>query len=148
MVELRQALISIHPDHAAAILSGKKTVELRRRVPDLPPGSKLWIYATRPRGAVVAMATVEQVVRGTPVQIWRAHGIEANVTRSDFDVYFAGCTSAAAIVLRECSKVSDVSLESLRGLRERFHPPQVITWLAPNESAFLKRSGTLRRSAA
>jgi predicted transcriptional regulator len=52
------ALISIRPGYANAILDGTKTIELRRRVPELVSGTRLWIYATRPTAAVVGVAPI------------------------------------------------------------------------------------------
>src|SRR4051794_32919901 len=48
VAEETDAIISIHPSYADAILAGEKTIELRRRIPNISQGARLWIYATRP----------------------------------------------------------------------------------------------------
>ena len=58
MPDATDAIISIHPDYADAIFAGKKTIELRRRIPEVPSGTRLWIYATRPTGAIIGFVTI------------------------------------------------------------------------------------------
>jgi predicted transcriptional regulator len=84
------AIISIHPDYADAILAGTKTIELRRRLPELPPGMRLWIYATRPTGAVVGFVTIEEVARAHPATIWKKHHTGTSVDYASFKAYFNG----------------------------------------------------------
>jgi hypothetical protein len=73
MPDAADAIISIHPGYADAILAGTKTIELRRRVPKLTTGSQLWIYATRPTGAVIGVVTVQDVTKAHPMTIWKKH---------------------------------------------------------------------------
>jgi hypothetical protein len=68
------AIISIHPGYADAILDGTKTIELRRRVPELANGTRFWIYATRPTAAVVGVATISDVKRAHPARSGRSTG--------------------------------------------------------------------------
>ncbi|MDE0040937.1 MAG: ASCH domain-containing protein, partial [Candidatus Poribacteria bacterium] len=71
MVNIQDALISIRPNFAEAILAGKKTVEIRRRIPALQVGTRLWIYATRPLGAIIGTAIVAKIIEGTPTELWK-----------------------------------------------------------------------------
>ena len=54
-------ILSIHPRHVASILSGAKTVELRRTRPNVHPGQAIAIYSTNPESALVAAGRVERV---------------------------------------------------------------------------------------
>ncbi|MCA1515640.1 ASCH domain-containing protein [Bradyrhizobium sp. NBAIM01] len=78
------AIVSIHPDYADAILDGTKTIELRRRSPELANGTRLWIYATRPTAAVVGVATISDVNRAHPRTIWQKHRDGAGVDHASF----------------------------------------------------------------
>jgi predicted transcriptional regulator len=135
-----EAIISIHPRHAHAILDGKKTIELRRRIPLLPVGTKLWIYATRPLGAVIGTAIINQVVRGDPVEIWQKFGKQSGLERSEYDAYFQGSNEAIGLLLNNAQRSHrNVPIEDLRGLRLGFHPPQVITWISDGEAQCLSQ---------
>lgn len=134
------AIISIHPRHAHAILEGAKTIELRRRIPTLAVGTRLWIYATRPVGAVIGMATVERIVRGEPEQLWLEFGNQSGIDRLDFDAYFDGAEEAVGLLLVNARRsVAHVAIERLRSLREGFHPPQVMMSISNREAQLLRR---------
>lgn len=134
------AIISIHPRYAHAILDGVKTIELRRRIPSISIGTRLWIYATRPVGAVIGIATVERIVRGEPEQIWVEFGHQAAIERPDYDAYFEGAQEAIGIVLAQVQRNAEqVEIERLRTLRDGFHPPQVIMWISECEAQSLQR---------
>ncbi len=134
------AIISIHPRHAHAIFEGVKTIELRRRIPFLSVGTRLWIYATRPVGAVIGMATVERVVRGEPEQIWLEFGDQAGINRLDFDAYFDGAEEAVGLLLADVQRSAEhVEIERLRELRDGFHPPQVMMSISNREAELLER---------
>jgi predicted transcriptional regulator len=139
MSETVDAIISIHPGYADAILAGQKTIELRRRIPTLTNGSRLWIYATRPMSAIVGVVTIREVAKASPSTIWRRHRAGAGVDHASFNEYFAGAQEAVAILLTAAERISPITLEQLRRIRERFHPPQVLLRLTDTESKALWR---------
>jgi predicted transcriptional regulator len=133
------AIISIHPGYANAILNGTKTIELRRRVPELTNGTRLWIYATRPTAAVVGVATISDVNRAHPRTIWQKHRNGAGVDHASFMEYFDGAQQAVAILLDAVKRVRPISIRELRDIRDRFHPPQVLLRLTNAEAKALQR---------
>lgn len=139
MPDASDALISIHPGYADAILDGTKTIELRRRVPELSNGTRLWIYATRPTAAVVGVATIRDVNRAHPQTIWRKHRDGAGVDHASFMEYFQGAQEAVAILLAAVKRVRPITIEELREIRDRFHPPQVLLRLTDAEAKALQR---------
>ena len=133
------AIISIHPRHAHAILDGAKTIELRRRIPSVSIGTRLWIYATRPLGAVIGTATVERIVRGKPEEIWLQFGHRTGIERPEYEAYFDGAQQAIGLILTEAQRsLRHVAIEDLRDLRQGFHPPQVLTWISRQEAQSLR----------
>jgi len=122
----RLMLLSIHPRHVENILTGVKTVELRRTRPAIGPGQPVAIYATTPSAALVATCRIERVEVGAPSAIWTATGAGAAVTKDEFDRYFEGSTVAVALHLSSIAALGRAV--PLAKLRERgaFHPPQ--TW--------------------
>lgn len=139
MPETTDAIISIHPNYADAILSGTKTIELRRRIPELPPGTRLWIYATRPTGAVVGMATIQEVAKAHPTTIWKKHRNGAGVDHASFKAYFNGAEEAVAILLTAVGQVEPITIDQLREIRDAFHPPQVLMRLTASETKALRK---------
>lgn len=138
MTDVTDAIISIYPAHAHAILEGTKTIELRRRIPALSSGMRLWIYATRPTAAVVGVVTIEDVARARPATIWKQHRQGAGLDHASFKAYFAGTQEAVAILLSAARRVGPISMEQLRQVRDRFHPPQVLTHLTSVEARALR----------
>lgn len=132
------AIISIRPFFAEAILSGSKSIELRRRIPPMAVGTRLWIYATKPVGAIIGSVTIAKILRGTPEAIWHSSGHEAAIDRTAFDAYFEGTESAVGIVLIGAERCDPVSIDALRAMRTGFHPPQVIARITEEEATSLK----------
>lgn len=139
MPQFTEAVISIRPNFAEAILSGEKTVELRRRVPPIGVGTRLWIYATKPIGAVVGSAVVESIIRGSPSEVWKKCGGRTGVDRETFDVYFDEAELAIGLVLAEVRRGRPVPIEKLRSIRAGFHPPQVIARISDEEATSLDK---------
>lgn len=122
----RLMLLSIRPVYVEQILTGAKTVELRRTRPDVAPGQPVVIYATTPSAALVASCRIERIEVGMPAAIWSSAGSQAALERDEFDCYFAGSTIAVALHLSHVAALRHtVSLEQLRE-SFGFHPPQ--TW--------------------
>jgi predicted transcriptional regulator len=137
--ESEEAIISIHPEFANAIIAGTKTVELRRRIPPIKIDTRLWIYATQPIGAVIGTATIEAIVRGTPEFIWDWCADRADVSRAEFDRYFSGTSEAIGISLCAAQKIEAIEIERLRSWRPGFHPPQVMVKISASEAKNLLR---------
>lgn len=139
MPDAADALISIHPTYADAIIAGKKTIELRRRIPELPTGTRLWIYATRPTAAVIGFVTIRNVARAHPRTIWRKHRNGAGVDHAAFTAYFNGADVGVAIMLKAAERIGPISIDKLRKIREHFHPPQVLMRLTRAEAMALQK---------
>lgn len=134
-----EVLISIRPSFANAIFQGSKTVEIRRRIPAIEPGARLWIYVTKPIGEVRGVARVAGIVEGDADAVWRACGLRTGLTRSDFDDYLRGSAKAFGILLKDVKIGQPISMVVLKEIRENFHPPQVITRLTIAESLLFQR---------
>ncbi|MCV7356001.1 hypothetical protein [Mycolicibacterium fluoranthenivorans] len=120
-------LLSIKPGHVDNILSGSKTVELRRIRPQVSAGQPIAIYATMPVGAVVATCRVRKVDVALPEIIKARHLGQAAISATDFDAYFAGSGHAVAIHVDEVAALDNpVTLNEIRSRRSAYNPPQ--TW--------------------
>lgn len=125
MSNCNDILISVAPTHTRAILSGRKTVELRRRRIHVTGGTRVWIYSKVPVGSVEATAVVERVCQADPESLWSEFQQAVGITRTAFDQYFEGCTRGCAVVLRDVRPVNPaMKLAHLRTAFDGFHPPQ------------------------
>ena len=137
MDHIDEAIISILPVYVNAILAGTKTVELRRKIPNIRPSTRLWIYATKPVGAILCSAVVESIIEGTPEDIWNVSVGRTAVSRREFDEYFSGTSRAVALTLVDVVKRHEIGIEELRTLIKKFHPPQVLARLSRQDVAWL-----------
>jgi predicted transcriptional regulator len=128
----RDLVLSIKPEYSAKIVSGKKTVELRRRFSsNIEPGTIVLIYESSPTRALTGLASIAEVLHGPTSTIWKKFGDEACIRRSDFDSYFAGTKTGFAIKLRGARPLKRaLELKELRD-RFRFEPPQSFLYAPP-----------------
>lgn len=125
MIDHDEILISLKPRHAANIFGGEKTVELRKRRPNVEPGTRIWIYATSPTAAIKGYANLVQIQSGPPSLIWKNLGSRTGVSKEEFDSYFEACTTAHALMLADIMEMKQaLSLKRIRELVNDFHPPQ------------------------
>jgi predicted transcriptional regulator len=90
-------LLSVKPPHVERLMAGTKTVELRRRRWRVPPGTVALVYASGTTRALVGSVVVGATEAGSPEDIWHSHGLASEITREEFDSYFAGAQEAIAI---------------------------------------------------
>lgn len=128
----RDLVLSIKPEYSTKIVSGKKTVELRRRFsPKIQPGTLVLIYESSPTRAITGLARIAEVLHGPTNTIWKKFGAEACIRRSDFDSYFDGTKTGFAIKLRGARPLQRaLELQELRD-RFRFEPPQSFLYASP-----------------
>jgi predicted transcriptional regulator len=122
--------VSIHPRYVEAILDGRKTVELRKRMPRAESGTQLAIYASMPKCAVVASAVIDRIEAAKPERMWPQVRKIAAVTRQEFNEYFCDHTVAVAIHFSGVRVFEEpITLSELREAWQTFHPPQQFRYL-------------------
>ena len=127
---VNQAIISLKPRYVDLVLSGKKTVELRNRTVRMNSGTRIWIYATRPVGGIVALAEVASVVHGAPVDIWNRFEREMCIEKTCFDSYIKNRERVSALILTSIRKLKhSATLDWIRRSVGDFQPPQFYTHL-------------------
>ena len=122
-------LLAIHPEHAEAILAGRKTVELRR-TPIRRRFQYVALYATAPVKGIVGLCRVHAVVSGSPTRLWCEFGKACGITRRVFRDYFSGCQEAHALVISDTMRY-DLPLP-LAGVNSGIRPPQSFLYLPVN----------------
>ena len=138
MSNQRTLLLSLRPRFAAAILSGQKSTELRRRPVNAVPGTPIILYASSPVMAVLGTARLAGVHSSDPATAWHQHHSTLGLTRQEFDTYLDGAT--AAYLLRLCHVQELNEPLPLHHLREQapFHPPQSFRYIATSDPSTLQ----------
>jgi predicted transcriptional regulator len=122
--------LSIHPRYVDAILDGRKTVELRKRVPRAKAGTQLVIYASMPKCAVVASAVIDRIDTMESERMWQKVRKVAAVSRQEFDEYFQNHALAVGIHFSHVKVFENpITLTELRETWNTFHPPQQFRYL-------------------
>jgi len=124
-LDTKTLLLSIHPRYCDLILSGSKTVELRKQRPKLPSGSLVVMYASSPICALVGAFVLDGVVCTSPADLWRRYGPRAGVEWEVFERYYAEREQAFGLLVGDVMPFEEVvSLDALRRSWGKFHPPQ------------------------
>lgn len=137
MTSSSTALISIHPEHVASILSGQKRIEFRRTWAARLV-TRILIYSTAPEQRLVAVATITKTVRATPRALWsyaKPHG--AGITREHLLKYFTGKKTGVGLHLSEVQRLKKpLALQKLFPRESR--PPQSFRYLTSVEERKLQ----------
>lgn len=126
-------LISVEHPYALNMLKGAKTVEVRRRLLRISPGTRVWVYSKLPRGQVELVATVDEVVAASPRELWDLYQDRIAITVTEFRSYFSGVEVGCAILLRDIEPLQPaLKLATLRRTSTNFQPPQFFKRLFAN----------------
>jgi predicted transcriptional regulator len=119
-------LVSIKPKYAAEILSGSKSVEIRRKFSRRWVGSRVVLYASRPLGALVGEATIDSVTSGGPEEIWSRFGSRIGCSSEEYEAYVRSAPDVYAIELCDVFPyIYPVSLAQISHLVQKdLRPPQ------------------------
>jgi predicted transcriptional regulator len=132
------AVFSITPRFSDKILRQEKSVELRTGRLLVPVGAFIWIYVTKPRARIEAVAQVADATIASPHTTWARFKYQLGLTKAEFDSYASESLSLTSITLVHIHVLSEpVSLAEARALRGHFHPPQRYMILADRDPLLL-----------
>ncbi len=140
---MTDVLMSIKPPYVDMLVSGRKTVEIRKRPVRIPAGARIWIYATSPRRKVVASARLEAVAVEAPGDVWRTFGDRTGIRRPEFDAYVGEADTVAALTLAEISELDAPLCLRSPGLRNPDPRGEAPAFRPPQSYAFLHDTGLL-----
>jgi predicted transcriptional regulator len=142
-VSKENILISVRQKFVERILAGEKLAELRRRVPRIQPGCRVWIYTTAPDAVISVCVTVDRIVTAPPTKLWKAHSDNLGVSLDEFRQYFESSDIGCAIFFAKVEGLKpEVPLAEVRSKSKGFHPPQFFKRLpegSPELSLFRSR---------
>ncbi|MCB1735690.1 MAG: ASCH domain-containing protein [Gammaproteobacteria bacterium] len=125
----RAILLSVAPEFAEKIAGGSKTVELRRRFPDAPEGTWIYLYVTLPVGAILGRVRVASIDVDKPTELWARHRAKVGLSRDRFDHYFQDQDAGFAVQLSHYESIEPIRLEHLRIAMSGFVAPQSYRYL-------------------
>ena len=119
-------LLSIKPQYADMILSGSKSVELRRVKPKyIEKGSLVLVYASSPVKSMLGAFSVDSVVEKPLDELWKMVKETSGVTYQEYRRYFEGVWKGVGIFINDYWKLSEpISLDSIKQKIQTFNPPQ------------------------
>ena len=139
-------LISVRPYWAAKLLSGEKTVELRRTRPRTWTGMPVWVYSSSPQRSLVGVSWLRDLEEGDVSEVWRRVAGGSAATFDEYSAYFAGASRAFGLRLDPVVQLGNaVGLRDLRAAVPGFRPPQSWRYVGAVEATRLNRlAGDLR----
>lgn len=134
---MRSVLLSVRPRFAEGLLSGRKTAEVRKRFPELPAGTRLYLYSSTPTRAVIGTVTVVSVLTTSPTRAWDLHRDKIDITRSFYRSYLTGQSTATIITVDQPEIWPEaVGLASLRAILS-IEPPQSYRYLGSEQEKIM-----------
>ncbi|PZO76104.1 MAG: hypothetical protein DI629_16485 [Mesorhizobium amorphae] len=131
-------LISIKTKFADKILSGEKTIEVRKQFPPMNSfDGRMLVYSSGSAKSLVALVEVESVTRLPVASFWNAYGAQTALSAQEIDLYFGSATEGCAVriksVLPLARTVSYSELKDVWGIA----PPQSYRYISPTDLSSL-----------
>lgn len=127
-------LISVKPQFSQLIANGKKTVELRKKVPANLSGRKVFIYSTSPEAKIIGFFEANAVESLPIADLWERVRASAGIKKKDFFSYYAEKEEGYAIFFHKFIQLdTPVTLEDIRERNPGFVPPQNYHYINPCE---------------
>ena len=126
----RMIVLSLKPRFAEAILTGDKTVELRRAEPKIVVPTRALLYATTPVRALLGTCIITSVKSAELAVLWREYGSRTALLDQEFQQYFEGVDVGTALTLTRPQAFSrQIALQDLRAKPGSFRPPQSFAYV-------------------
>jgi len=100
---LTNAILSIKPQYAQAILAGNKRVEFRKKVFKRPV-DKVYIYSSSPIKRLIGYFTFTEIDEATPTDLWKKYEKIGAINKADFFAYFKDCDTGFAINIEKVER--------------------------------------------
>lgn len=133
--------LSLRPVYAELIVSGAKTIELRRIRPRAMPGTLVIIYSSSPVKQIVGTCIVDKIGVASPEEIWKLHGPHIGLDWSAVATYFHGKVEGVAISVTNPVRLANpIPLLTVRKYLGDSAPPQSFRYIRRDEADALIRA--------
>lgn len=109
-------LLSINPEHVENIFNGTKKYEFRKKKCK-ESIDKIIIYSTAPVMKVVGEAVVEEILEGSPTDVWQKTSRSSGINKIFFQKYYNGREKAIAYKLKDIVKYENPKELSYYGIK-------------------------------
>ncbi len=96
-------ILPIRPKYVSRILNGSKRFEFRKKKCK-EEIEIIYIYETAPTKMVVGEIRIDEILEGTPEQIWNQCEEYSGIDKKDYYTYFENCKKAIAYKIGEVKK--------------------------------------------
>lgn len=122
-----KALLSIKPEFAEKIFSGKKSFEFRKSA-FRQAVSQVIVYVTFPVCRIIGEFEVEEILQDSPEILWKKTKNRAGVSKKFFFQYFSGKEYAVAIKIGNIKKYPK-EIDPYKKYGATFVPPQSFRYI-------------------
>lgn len=129
MDTLTSVILSIKPEYAKAIMSGKKKVEFRKKIFKRPV-SKVFVYSSSPVKKIVGFFVIDNIIEDTPLHLWNQFKEVGGINEKDFFNYFNEVEKGFSILIKKYKKFEQ-GIDPADFL-ENFCAPQSYIYLEEN----------------
>lgn len=125
--------ISVKPEYAHKIISGEKTIELRKVAPKASENDIVIIYSTNPEKAIIGICKVASVIKLKPTTMWANHKNNLGINKKSYTDYYRDADKAVGIVLKSACKLDmQIDLSAIKQIFPKFSPPQTYRYYTKN----------------
>lgn len=119
-------LISIKPKFIHKILKGRKSIELRKSLPQkVQINDFVILYSTNPEKAVVGFCRINKFHIDSPKSLWSSLSNKFGISETEYFSYFKNQRTAIGIELKDVEELKyHVSLDAIKCKIPKFSPPQ------------------------
>jgi predicted transcriptional regulator len=129
-------LLSIRPEYAEAIFSGKKRYEFRRTIFKNEDVTEIYLYANSSVQRIVGRFCVGQIISGAPQELWARFKACSGISKEGFFQYFDGCERGYAIEVLDPHSFQPPVNPYL--LLDDFKPPQSFYYFSKEQLAVIE----------
>lgn len=103
---LIDAILSIKPIYAEAIINGTKTVEFRKKVfkKDV---ERIFIYSSSPTKMIIGYFTFKNIVEDTPKNLWKQFHKIGGINEQDFFEYYKEAEKGFCMIIDKVVKLEN-----------------------------------------
>ena len=121
-----KVLLSIKPEFAWKIFNGEKKYEYRKQIFKKNVSSVV-VYCTRPLAKIIGEFYIDDILSGTPAELWEKTSSFSGITRSFYKSYFRACEEAYALKIGK-TILYNVPIDP-SDIFGKFFPPQSFRYL-------------------
>jgi len=119
-------VLSIKPEYMKLILTGEKSIELRKCKPSISDeGAVIALYCTYPVKAIVGFCLLSELIEDEPCSFWNKFSKFLGVNKETYKNYYTNSNRAIGLRLNSIYKLKrEMPLNEIKKELPDFYPPQ------------------------